>query len=242
VRPHLCAPNLCLRARQRSHLVTPALVVVDLQRYYLDPEAAYCAYHEASYPGALDYIHERCRDVVVPTVARLQADFRQRGWPVVFLCLCSSREDRSDLIPMFRRCENDSAAAGFPGFYPLAGEPLGMPAPELAPLPGELLLYKTTFSGFNSTKLHSQLQGLGVDTLVITGIVTSLCVETTARDGADHGYRIVMVEDGQSDFDRARHIRSLRSSAGVCSGEILAGEQVVAYLESGQRPPEFLSS
>jgi len=147
---------------------------------------------------------------------------------VVAVSLKKQAEDRSDLIPVIRDLNLEPEKAGFSAFYPLRTDPLGQVAEAIAPTAGEALIWKTSFSGFNSSDLHAHLQSQGVRKLVMTGICTSLCVETTARDGIDHGYEVVMVEDAQADFDDQRHYLSLRNSAAICGGEIVSTDQVVA--------------
>ena len=103
---------------------SPVLVVVDMQRYYLDPEANFRRFPESRDPLAFDYIAGRCRDIVIPNVKRLLSHFREKGWPVVFLRLCGQNPDRSDLHHSFRSSNDEAKEAGYPGIYPLADEPL----------------------------------------------------------------------------------------------------------------------
>jgi nicotinamidase-related amidase len=66
---------------------------------------------------------------------------------------------------------------------------------------------------------------MDVGTLVFTGLATSQCVETTARDASDRGFRVVHVEDAQADYDEISHTSSLYSSQGVCGGIIVTTEE-----------------
>ena len=66
---------------------------------------------------------------------------------------------------------------------------------ELAPAPGDPVIYKHRFSGFFETELDDALVELGVTTLVFTGCTTSVCVESTLRDAFFRDYRCVLVED-----------------------------------------------
>jgi ureidoacrylate peracid hydrolase len=67
--------------------------------------------------------------------------------------------------------------------------------PELAPDPADTVLYKTRFSGFYRTGLHEMLADKGIDTLVVTGCTTSVCVDSTVRDAAMRDYRCLLLED-----------------------------------------------
>ena len=67
---------------------------------------------------------------------------------------------------------------------------------ELAPQPGDAVLNKTTMSAFHSSGFERLLRSWGVEQLIFTGVSTNSCVEGTARDAADRGYRCLLVEDG----------------------------------------------
>lgn len=205
-----------------------ALVVVDMQRYYLEGPSDYARYFGTIQHGCLDYIIERCDRTVVPVIGRLLERFRERGLPVIFLRLCGTDPERRDLHHYFRETYLRGRAAGFDGVYPLAGDPWAAVIPALAPRPGETVIDKTTFSPFTATAIDDTLRHLDVSTLVFTGLATSQCVETTARDAADRGYDIIHVEDGQADYDEMTHHASLYSSRGVCGGMVVRGDDLLA--------------
>ncbi len=77
----------------------------------------------------------------------------------------------------------------------------------LNPLPGEKVVKKNRYSAFYGTELEAFLRGKGVTDLVITGVMTNLCCETTARDAFVRDFRVFFVEDATStshpDFHRA---------------------------------------
>ena len=80
------------------------------------------------------------------------------------------------------------------------------------------MLNKTTMSAFPSTNLEEVLQTLNVSYLVFTGVSTNFCVEATARNAVDYGYRSVMVEDASSAYNegvagqRYRHVATVLRS------------------------------
>lgn len=67
--------------------------------------------------------------------------------------------------------------------------------PEIAPMPDDIVLSKTSSSPFNSTNIRQLLHNLGVDTLLVCGVVTNGCVEGTVRDASDLGYNVIMIPD-----------------------------------------------
>jgi nicotinamidase-related amidase len=85
--------------------------------------------------------------------------------------------------------------------------------PELAAVPGDFILPKRTYSSFYETGLDALLRQSGVDTVVLTGQHTNMCVRHTAADAFFRGYRIVVPEDGVeafSDDDQASGLAYLR--------------------------------
>ena len=196
------------------------LVVVDLQRYYIEPTASFVTFFESIHPGASHYISGRCRNLVVPNLQKVVPHTRQLGRPIIYLRLCGTREDRSDLHRHFLKCYREALEAGFSDLYPLAGDPLADVLPEVAPQPGDHVLDKTTYSGFTSSSIESLLRTLKLERLVMTGLATSQCVETTARDASDRGFGIVHLEDCQADYHEVSHRASLFASRSVCGGHV----------------------
>jgi nicotinamidase-related amidase len=71
------------------------------------------------------------------------------------------------------------------------------------------VVVKRTIGAFQGTGLHELLQARGVETLVFTGIATNLGVESSARAAADHGYRLVFVEDAMTGLTETEHRASV---------------------------------
>ena len=86
---------------------------------------------------------------------------------------------------------------------------------RLAPLPGELVIDKNASSAFNGSAIDQLLRNMGIDTLVVTGMATDMCVETTSRDAADRGYNVIVVEDATATFVEEYHRAALSSLARV---------------------------
>ncbi len=67
--------------------------------------------------------------------------------------------------------------------------------PDITPGPRHALVHKTTASSFASTDLHQRLQAKGIKTLIICGLMTHMCVSTTARDARPLGYQVLVAGD-----------------------------------------------
>ena len=76
------------------------------------------------------------------------------------------------------------------------GSPTAELHPELDATPEDLILNKTRYGAFHGTDLAEQLRNRGVDTVIISGIATNICCETTAREAAQHDFRVVVLSDG----------------------------------------------
>lgn len=198
-----------------------ALLLIDLQRYYLNPRSDFYRYSEHYHRGAMRYIHQRWLTTVRPNVQELQAAFRAASAPLIYLRLCGSDPERSDLHPFFQESFRDGQERGYSDVYPLADQPDAGVADEIAPAVGEVIFAKTSFSGFHSGGLVDYLRETPeIQRLVIGGLATSQCVETTARDASDYGYRLVMIEDAMADYSETAHMASLFASQAVCGGDV----------------------
>ncbi len=67
--------------------------------------------------------------------------------------------------------------------------------PELAPLPGEYIIDKQRYSAFYQTNLELALRNLGITSVIITGVTTNICVESTVRDAFFRDFKVTVVED-----------------------------------------------
>ena len=162
-----------------------ALLVVDMQRAFLDPGQA------MEVPPARD---------IVPRLHELLAIFRDKNLPVVF-----TRFTYSANVPLLvgelhpeHRAAAPGAPVGFglPSSSCLEGEDNVGVVPDLEPRPGELVVDKRYYDGFNGTALDGALRARGITTLVVTGTMTDICVLATVIGGFNREYRIVVVEDG----------------------------------------------
>jgi ureidoacrylate peracid hydrolase len=100
---------------------------------------------------------------------------------------------------------------------------------RLSPEPGDPVVTKHSYNGFHGTDLHAVLQQLGVRTLVLTGVATNVCVDSTLREGFFLGYHIVVVEDCVGSGNRAGHDGTL-TTVRLNFGAVLGAEEVVTRL------------
>jgi len=197
-----------------------ALIIVDMQKYYLENDSVYFEYFNSLYPGSLSYIINRSYNITIPNIIKIKKSFKKLNLPVIYLRLCSSKPDRSDLHRFFKKSYEDGLARGYNGVYPVKTETAADIIDELKPEENDLIVNKTTFSPFSSSDIDNILKSMNITTLVFTGLATSQCVETTARDASDRGYDVFHIHDAQADYDEITHDASMYSSRGVCGGAI----------------------
>ena len=82
----------------------------------------------------------------------------------------------------------------------VAGEPGNAIVDEVAPAPGELVVHKPGKGAFWSTRLHEELQQRGVTHLIVTGVTTEVCVQSTVREANDRGYDALVVSDATESY------------------------------------------
>jgi len=169
-----------------------ALIVIDMQRDFLEP---------GGFGDALGNDVSRLQ-AIVPNLKTLLNHCRQLGLPI-FHTIEAHQPDLSDCPPAKRLRGNTSPTIGDRGSMGrilILGEPGNAIIPELAPLAGETLLPKPGKGAFYATPLHELLQQNNITHLLITGVTTEVCVQTTLREANDRGYECLLVEDATESY------------------------------------------
>lgn len=162
-----------------------ALLVVDMQRAFLDPGEA------MEVPPARE---------IVPRLAELVSLFREQGLPVIFTEFMYAENAPllvGALHPEHRRAAPGAPRGfGLPSSSCLVGEANAATVSDLEPRADELVVRKHYYDGFRGTVLDSALRARGITHLVITGTMTDICVLATVVGGFNREYRMTVVEDG----------------------------------------------
>jgi len=111
------------------------------------------------------------------------------------------------------------------------GNPYADFCPEVVPEPGELVIVKQYASAFFGTSLIATLNGLGVDTLIITGCTTSGCIRATAVDTVQHGIRPICVRECVGDRHDGPHEANL-FDINAKYGDVISKQETLEYLEN----------
>jgi nicotinamidase-related amidase len=100
---------------------------------------------------------------------------------------------------------------------------------ELKPAPGDHLVVKKGFGGFANTPLDTILRNLGVDTCVVAGVTTCVCVSTTIRQGVEYNYRMMIVSDAVAEVPREAHDAELKTMSRIFA-DVHSTDEVIALL------------
>ena len=164
-----------------------ALVIIDMQYATGSRKGALGRRMKAEGSTITDYRFDRIEQLLLPNILQLRSHFRALGRPVVHVTLGAALPDASDAPPHMRKllssCNN------------YVGSREHEILDELKPLPGEHVVRKTSVGAFASTAIDSLLRALGAQQLYMVGVSTNMCVETTAREAADRGFQVTLVED-----------------------------------------------
>ena len=208
-----------------------ALVVVDMQNYGCNADVGLPQMLSERYPEIARYYLRRVTQTAVPNARRLLEGFRAADCRIVFTRHGPLLADGSDMIARRRRRDVDAVAStGAPALWH-RGTFEHEVITALAPAAGELVIDKNTSSAFNSTGFEWLLRNLEVETLVLAGMATDMCVETTARDAADRGFNVILVEDATATFFEHHHRAALSGFARVF-GQVWDTARVLAALDA----------
>ena len=196
-----------------------ALVVIDMQRAFLEDEGSLAQ-------AGIDITGLKA---AMAGCKRLLASARQAGVPVIHTRYVY-RPDYADggilvnyIMPQLR--EVDSLAAGTPDIEIVD---------ELAPVDGETVIDKNRPSAFYATNIEPLLNGLGVDSLVVCGVTTNICVETTVRDASQRDYKVFVPKDATGELEQLRYDGALAGMAWVFA-KIVDTDDVVSVWGQGNQ-------
>ena len=207
-----------------------ALLIVDMQYGSAHPDYELGRYYEAEMPEIGKAYYQRVWDVVVPSQQRLLAFFRERGRRVIYLMVGSWLEDGSDLMPLLRSRDAMIERATGQRQTTWHAAPARQILREVGPVGGELVVVKQSKGAFNSSSLDQLLRNMGVTGLIIGGVATNACVDTTARDAADRGYQCVLVEDACASNSTELHEATLINFQHLF-GQVRSTDETLAALK-----------
>lgn len=184
-----------------------ALLFIDVQNFSCHPAGAeWATMTDAELARKRDPFLAQMQREVLPRMQRLQTAARRAGVEVMYTTIESLTLDGRDRSLDYK----------ITGFNVPKGSWDGRVVDEIAPEGDEIVLPKSSSSVFVSTHIDYILRNLGVQQVIISGVLTDQCVESAIRDACDLGYLVTQVTDACATFSEARQAASIAAIRGYC--------------------------
>ncbi len=201
-----------------------ALLIVDMQNeFVLRDFGEAIAFKEAGEWERWIPFHDRLDDIVIPANKKLLDYFRKNNMTVTYGRIACLREDGEDRSPVQK-------SEGWNGMLLPVNSYAAQMIDELAPLENEIVVNKTTDSVTTGTNYLTLLRFMGIETVVVTGIVTDQCVACTVRGLADAGFKVICVEDACAAGSMELHDAELKIMS-VIYCDVLSSDETIALIE-----------
>jgi len=201
-----------------------------MQRDFVQPEFPFGQMIQERNPTGANAYFQRVRELVIPNIQRLLEQGRVHGLCIAYTESGSLRHDGRDLPRRMRRHNDRSRRIMGTVIYPPFDDPTCRVDASVAPQAGELVVQKTTSGPLASTMLDQTLRVLNVDTVIVTGVVTDVCVAQTTREFGDRDFDAIVVEDAGAALSDMRHKMALETIARTF-GTVASTNQVLKLLE-----------
>ena len=151
--------------------------------------------------------------------------------------VCFSSPDGRDLPGWMREFDEVSLMLNGQRVCPPVGDPSGAIEARVAPLPGEVVLTKSSSGPLASTNLEQVLRNMGVRSLVVCGLTTAVCVSQTAREMADLSFQVIVAEDACTELSAESHRAALLTFA-LTFGRVRPTGQIVELFGAAEARAE----
>lgn len=195
-----------------------ALIVVDMQNYFVEPGAP------------VEVAHARA---IVPTINRLTAAARVAGSAVVWIQMTHDESDLKSWSVFYERLNSAERTQGdLDGLR--AGSHMHALWHEMETAPGDLWVNKKRFSAFlpESSDLAEILRARGIENVVVVGTLTNVCCMTSALDAMMMNFRTIMVSDANAARIEEHHLATL-NNVFETFGDVRTADEIIDLLHQG---------
>jgi ureidoacrylate peracid hydrolase len=200
-----------------------ALLFIDVQNYAAHRQGGeFKDLTQAEFEQRYSFFFQVLKETTIPNMQRLQATCRTMKVEVIYTVIESLTRDGRD-------CSLDFRTNGIT--IPKASWDAKV-LEEIKPIGDEIVFPKSSTSVFISTTIDYVLRNLEVRHLIISGLLTDQCVESTVRNACDLGYLVTLVTDACSTYTPQQHENALRAMSGFCRQK--STNQILAEFQSLQ--------
>ena len=206
-----------------------ALLIIDMQEYQVRKDWAAYKISDFGVPGMLDYFIEQTATVAEPNIRKLVGFFREQNLRIIYTMYCSFDKDGTDLPERARELNRRAQRRVGDVVFPPKDHPGSKIIESLEPEDRDLVVIKNTSSVFTATKLEFILKNMGIEQLFVTGVVTNMCVEGSARTAAELGFDVFLIDDACAAWSPEIHEHTLQSFS-LMFGHVMKTEEALAKL------------
>lgn len=194
----------------------PALVIVDVQNDFCHPEGKFAR-------AGLDM---SAIEPIYGPISRLAAAFRSKKLPVCFIVNVEDEATDSEAW----LCHPDGAPDK-PNLGATRRGTWGAEICRLSPEPGDAIIEKHRYSAFVSTRLEAFLHANGAQSVVLCGVSTNVCIDTTCRHGLMLDYHMIVSSDGCGAWSAPAHENALDNMSRFFA-KVAASDEIIAILNA----------
>lgn len=207
---------------------TTALLIVDMQNEFILRDCGEALkFKETGEWERWIPFHDRLDDIAIPNTVKLLNYFRENNMEVTFGRIACLKENGNDRSPVQK-------SEGWNGMLIPVDSYNAQMIKELEPLKDEIVVNKTTDSVTTGTNYLQLLRYMGIETVVVTGIVTDQCVASTVRGLADDGLKVICVEDCCAAPDIALHDAELKIMNHIYC-DVLSTDETIEVIERNKK-------
>jgi ureidoacrylate peracid hydrolase len=197
-----------------------ALLFVDVQNYNARPDGGeYAGMSAAEMEGRYGFFFRTMQASALPNMQRLQAACRAARIEVIYTVIEAQTQDGRDMSLDYKISRMFVAKGSWDSKV----------LDVIAPNGDEIVVPKTSSSVFMSTNIDYVLRNLGIRSLIVAGVLTDQCIDSTVRDACDLGYLVTVPVDACATLTAERHEWALRNNRGY--GRQMTTEALVREIE-----------